>query len=461
MSVEVIVAKDVVNCDKLIGTFLDESHYDRVIDSDCDFYAPAEVTLFGSEEETEEKCVFKFRKGFFTIEEQMSAYEGLKDAASPSFNRGMAAGQRNGGEGGAGSKNREWVTDRQVDILDLMINPIDSLFETSELEKLIFEDGSSYKGSSRGLAWLSSKMDDFVFDDWAKETFKLSLEERRVEAQRVSDEFISKTTYANQVYSGVAGWFDRYPRIPYGRATAYTQNNKEKFEKSYPLLKKLASGFKALLPERYANQIEACTKIDPGYYIPETPFTTLTINKTFRTAAHLDAGDLAEGFSNLCVLTNGVGYKGGYLVLPEFRVAINIRPGDLLLVANHSGIHGNTEIKVEEGGERISLVCYFREKMLELGEKVYEDVRFEFVESRRKNEAHPHWRPMWNGVSAGMFESEEWYDFLASSLGEEMMKKYHPNAAPRKQYSDSCSYITGGAEAYDCSKCNKVCTGSI
>ena len=456
MTVEVIVAKEVINCDKLIGTFLDERHYDRVIDSDCDFYAPAEVTLFGSEEETEDKCVFKLRKGFFTIEEQQAAYDGLKDGAAPSFNRGMAAGER-----GAGAGARDWVTDRQIDILDLMINPVDSLFEVSELERLVFSEEKDVKGSARGMAWLTSKMTDFNFDDWAKEAFKLPDDMRRKEATRIQEEFISKTTYANQVYSGVAGWFDRYPRIPYGRATSYTQNNREKFEKSYPLLQKLAVGFKDLLPQRYANQIAACAKIDPEYYIPETPFTTLTINKTFRTAAHLDAGDLAEGFSNLCVLTNGVGYEGGYLVLPEFRVAINIRPGDLLLIANHSGIHGNTEIKVEEGGERISLVCYFRENMLLLGEKVYEDCRYNFVEECRKDTGHPSWRPMWNGVYTSMWTSEAWYDFLANNLGIDYLKKYHPEAGPRNQYSDSCSYITGSGAKYDCSKCNQVCTGAI
>ena len=452
----VIVAKDVHNCDHLLGTFLDERHYDLVIDEDCDFYAPAEVTLFGSEEETEEKCVFKFRKGYFTAEEQLAAYEGLRDAAVQSQNRGLAAGER-----GEKLNNREWVTQRQLDILDLMINPVDSIMEVSDLEQLIFNKDAVCKGSPRGMVWLNSKVGDFDFEKWAEETYALSIEERKEKATYVAEELISKTTYANQVYSGVAGWFDRYPRIPYGRATAYTAAQPEKFAKSYPLLEKLARGFETLLPERYQNQVNACKMIDPAFYVPNTPFTTLTVNKTFRTAAHLDAGDLESGFSNLCVLSNGVGYTGGYLVLPEFRVAINIRPGDLLLIANHSGIHGNTEIKIEEGGERLSLVAYFREKMLLLGEKVYEDVRYDFVEDRRKNKDHDLWRPLWNGVSENMWASEEWYDFLYKKLGQSYLSKYHPEAGPRNLYSESCSYITGAGQAFDCSKCDKVCTGVI
>ncbi len=46
---------------------------------------------------------------------------------------------------------------------------------------------------------------------------------------KVEETYISDTTYANVVFSGIAGWFDRYPRIPYGRATAYTQHSYDKF----------------------------------------------------------------------------------------------------------------------------------------------------------------------------------------------------------------------------------------
>lgn len=428
---KVIVSEVALNCDHLLGSFLDERHFDTVINEDCDFYAPAEITLFGDDSESEDKCVFKFRKNFFTEEEQRLAYEGLRDAAVQSQNRGIAAGERS-----EKLNNREWVTQRQLDILDLMMNPVDSLFEESDLDRLVKNKNESSGGSPRGMVWLSSKTDEFDFEEWAEKTAALPENDRRKEATRISDQYISKTTYANQVYSGVAGWFDRYPRIPYGRATAYTGSQPEKFKKSYPLLQKLAVGFKELMPERYANQEAACAKIDPAFYVPETPFTTLTVNKTFRTAAHLDAGDLEVGFSNLTVLSNGVGYTGGYLVLPEFRVAVNIRPGDLLLVANHSGIHGNTEIKVEEGGERISLVCYFRENMLSLGEKAYEDARYNFIEGRRKNPDHKLWRPLWNGVSPNCFSdsadpkqnwdaAKEWYDYLMDSEPE-FLKKYHP-----------------------------------
>jgi hypothetical protein len=253
----------------------------------------------------------------------------------------------------------------------------------------------------------------------------MSKDDAKKSAELIADKLICQTTYANSVNSGIAGWFDRYPRIPYGRATSYTRDNFDKFKMSYPFLQSLANGFKELMPWRYGNQMEAASKIDSRYLVPETPFTTVTVNKTFRTAAHRDAGDLNSGLSNLLTLTNNGNYTGAYLVAPEYRVAVNVRPGDLLLINNHEVMHGNTEIICHDDiAERISLVVYFREKMLELGSKEYEDTRFDFVESRRLNKDHPEWRPLWNGVTQGMWTSDEWYNYCESKLGKSELMKY-------------------------------------
>ena len=157
------------------------------------------------------------------------------------------------------------------------------------------------------------------------------------------------------------------------------------------------------------------------------------MNKNFRTSAHRDAGDLHAGFSNLSVIAKDKEWEGGYLVLPEYRVAINIRPGDLLLINNHDGIHGNTELvppkgKTLEDMERISLVCYFREKMLQLGSWEYEALRRRFVAERSKDTDHANYRPLWNGVSANMWQTEEWYDYIRDRGQEKMLNDYHPEA---------------------------------
>lgn len=422
---KIIVAKEKHDCEHLLGKYVDESNYDVLIEEDTDCYLPADCGAFERSNCTtgdcancktnatkdENKIAFKFRKNFFTKEEQKQAYLGLREAATPSQNRGLAAGPRGEKLGG-----RDWVSDYQLNVLEFLVNQVDSVVEVDlkkEIKKIKKE--SNTQESTRGLVWLSAKVkkDNFKFDSWLESVIPLSIKERKNQTENIITKYVSDTNYAATVNSGIAGWFDRYPRIPYGRATSYTQNNPDKFKMAFPFLQSLARGFEELLPIRYNNQLEAARKIDPRLCVPGTPFTTITVNKTFRTACHRDAGDLSSGLSNLLVLSNNGNYSGGYLVFPEVRIAVNVRPGDLLLVNNHEIIHGNTPIVLnDEEAERISLVCYFREKMLELGSYEYENLRYEFVESRRKNKEHPLWKPLWNGINPSMWESDEWYDYL-------------------------------------------------
>lgn len=443
--VKTIVADRKYDCTDLLGKFLDERHYDILVEEDCDVYAPANCEI-GAKADCEQECstcdigaderriVFKFRKNFFTQEEQQMAYQGLREAATRTENRGIASGIKEGVI--ATDEGREWVTNYQDEMTSALIaNRNASLDETDVIDAIrakypTLEDKKRAGGAGKNNVWVISRYrgGKFDFEAWLDSIKPLNREERAKATEEVMT-MMSLTTYGTAVNSGIAGWFDRYPRIPYGRATSYTANSFEKFKMSYPFLQSLARGFKELLPWRYNNQMEAANKVDPAFLVPETPFTTITVNKTFRTAAHYDAGDLNTGLSNLLTLSNDGNYTGGYLIAPEYRVAVNVRPGDLLLINNHEVMHGNTPIECAEGSERVSLVVYFREKMLELGSKQYEDTRYDYVESRRLNPEHPEQRKLWNGISPGMWEDKEWYDYCEAKLGREQLLKYHPNAA--------------------------------
>jgi hypothetical protein len=406
--------------------------------ADCDLATQADCDQECSSCDTgadERRIVLKFRKNYFSKEQQDQAYIGLREAATETQNRGLAAGPRSEKLG-----NREWVTEYEYDILDYFLNPGANLFGADPIEEIRnAHKNKKPSPSNRNNVWGISavKKDNFVFEDWVESTKKLPESEMIAEADRVVKRYVCATTYANGVMSGIAGWYDRYPRIPFGRATSYTAREPEKFAMAYPFLQTLAKGFKDMLPWRYNNQMEAAQKLDPRFLVPETPFTTITVNKTFRTAAHYDAGDLTSGLSNLLVLSNNGNYSGGYLIAPEYRVAVNVRPGDLLLINNHEVMHGNTPIVLnDDEAERISLVCYFREKMLELGSKEYEDTRYDFVEQRKNDKEHSEQRPLWNGVSAGMWESKEWYDFCESKLGRDELIKYHPQAAGQQSLEE-------------------------
>lgn len=430
--VQVIVAKDKIDCEHLLGTYVDESHYDILVEEDTDCYMPATCDLLEKancdddcttcEKGTNERRIaFKFRKNYFSQEEQDLAYEGLIGAATESQNRGIAAGPRGERLNVDGRGGRDWVTPYQHEVLEFLMDDKAHLFEDVSLET-IKEKHKDPKYSAedevRGTVWLRSKVQEEYpeyygwFDTWLNTLSNKPKDMIAEEARKIATEWVSTTNYAKSVYSGVAGWYDRYPRIPYGRATSYTEKNPELFAQSYPFLQTLNKGFKELLPWRWGNQKAAADKLDQRFLVPETVFTTVTVNKGFRTACHRDAGDLDEGLSNLLVLCKG-DFDGGYLVFPEYRIAVNPRPGDLLLINNHEIIHGNTEIKPkDENSHRISLVCYFREKMLELKSWEYENLRRQFVDERRMNKSHPLWKPLWNGVSPGMWDDQEWYDYM-------------------------------------------------
>ena len=414
--VEVLVRKK-RDVEHVLGTFITVKDYaDLVIDYDCDLYAEGLDGVLN-----EDNIIFKYRKNIFTKEECDSAYAGLREAAVESQNRGMAAGPRGDQLGQEGRGNRDWVTPEQVEILSFIARPQNTIDDGTTIESIKESHKKGSKEETRGQVWLRSEVTKVYpeyhgwFDKWLSGIHNMSRDEQIAAAKNIIENWISETNYAQSVMSGIAGYFDRYPRIPYGRETSYTEKNREKFALSYPYLQKLNAQFKELLPNRWSAQRAAADKLDPRFLVEGTVFTTLTVNHNWRTACHRDAGDLHEGFSNICGITGpkGKGWKGAEFILPEFGVAINLQPGDMLLVNNHGGIHGNDAL-LGDDNDRLTLVSYFREKMVELKSWDYENLRKQYVYERHLNKDHKYYRPLWNGVSPGMWEEQEWYDYMAA-----------------------------------------------
>lgn len=445
---DVYIAMFLEQDEEVLGKYADESSYDILIDNDADFYLPQERDITDTSSEVaecidsldESRLAFKFRKNVFTEDEQRGAFEGLYGAAVESNNRGLAAGPREESQG-----NRDWVTPLQADVLDYYINSQPQNLDKSDPIAELIEKHKVAQYETRGMVWLRIKVEkEFgtyvnFFPIAMDRLSKLSVEEARVYALKLRKEFVSDTSYATAIWSGIAGFYGRYPRIPYGRATAYTDHNREDFDKCYPFARKLDKEMARLTPSRYLAQKKFSDKMDNRFLIGEdTTFTTITVNTTTadrnaRMACHRDAGSLNEGFSNLTVITkDGKDWEGGYLVTPEVRAAINVRPGDLLLIDNMRIIHGNTPINPPESGNedmlRMSLVFYFREDMAKLGSWEYEALRKQFVDDRRLNKDHPEWREYWNGVSPSMWDSLEWFEYCRANGGQEMVDEYHPDA---------------------------------
>jgi len=67
---QVIVATHKHDCTNLLGKYLDESHYDTLIEDDVDFYKVGALDGDNSEL-SESECIFKFRKNVFSPREQL------------------------------------------------------------------------------------------------------------------------------------------------------------------------------------------------------------------------------------------------------------------------------------------------------------------------------------------------------------------------------------------------------
>lgn len=416
--VRTLTAKRKFDCEHLLNNFVTDEHYELVADEDMDFYAPPVSTIDGAFN-NESNLGFRFRKNVFTKEEMDGAYEGLLGAATLSNNRGTSTGTIGDQKQG----NRDWVYPWQRDIMSLAVNnDLEGKTFQDIIDKYIQEHGSlSYHWDKRSSLWHRGKITQagYVYEDF----FLNLVNNGELDAKKVAEikPFITDTMYTAAIHSGIAGFYDRYPRIPFGRATNYTESNMEKFKKCYPYMRKLNSLFAELVPNRYAKQKKVAESIDKRFIVAEdTAFSTITVNKNYRTTAHRDGANFTPGFSNLSTVTKGdIGWEGGLFVLPEFKIAVNLRPGDALLVDNAGIIHGNTEMIPPAGMdiedmERISMVSYMRDGMQELKSKEYEDTRHEYVESRRLNPDHPLQRNKWNGISEGMWAEEEWLDYLES-----------------------------------------------
>lgn len=166
-----------------------------------------------------------------------------------------------------------------------------------------------------------------------------------------------------EVVSGIVGNFERVIRFPYAHKCAWNLKNPDKFQRLWPMLQETTELFKKHVPDRFAVQKGFVDRTHKDWVIPHTVYTTLTINKNFRTAAHLDAGDLVSGFSNMIVIKEGL-IKGGHLVLPNWRLAVELDTYDFIMFDAHE-FHGNTQVlPLSKGAVRCSIVCYYREKMV-------------------------------------------------------------------------------------------------
>lgn len=166
------------------------------------------------------------------------------------------------------------------------------------------------------------------------------------------------------VHSMIAGFWDQqHPRmaskadIPC-RLSKFSREHPLKWDRVMPLIDKVGNLYQQILPIQYARQESYLSRV-PEWRINPV-FTTITVNYNWRTALHVDKGDLKDGVSALIVCEQGE-WHGGLLGFPRYGVCVDVRQGDLLLMNPHE-YHGNTQIRYDSADAvRLSIVAYARQ----------------------------------------------------------------------------------------------------
>jgi hypothetical protein len=340
----------------------------------------------------------------FTRDEEKLLYRCLGTAAVSTERRGVAAGPLQ-----IRGKTTEYVSAEQEAVLKALEraegNKEDVIVAVREAI-----NRSKDRRPQSAKKWLRPKgrsnFSPTKFDEWWGKVTTQSLKKRAAAVSKLRQKAMSRESYATPVLSGTIGYFGRDSQNPWGRACMWNRDHTYAFERVLPLIRRIDEAFRLAMPTRYEAQKRFCEKLDPRFVIPGTCFTTITVNKNFRTYPHRDSGDLSQGMSNIAVFSNGREFTGGHLILPEFNVEFTLAPRDLLFIANHEYIHENTAIAASDPeSERMSIVCYAREDLAFCGALEYEELRRRFKVKRK--------------IFPRMWVSREWFDFLQSATDEQ------------------------------------------
>tara|TARA_R110001632_G_scaffold126691_1_gene240469 strand:- start:1521 stop:3614 length:2094 start_codon:yes stop_codon:yes gene_type:complete len=169
----------------------------------------------------------------------------------------------------------------------------------------------------------------------------------------------------NPVHSNLVGYYEK-PLVNYKktiktqpkcRLTQFSSRHLEHYKSIIPYIEKVSSQMEEKLPTHYGKQNEFIKKYRER--IGGSCYSTITINRNFRTAIHIDKGDFKDGIGTI---TTAGQFEGGQFCLVDYKIAIDLKPTDILFVNVHKH-HANLDFT----GDRYSMVSYVRENINKCG----------------------------------------------------------------------------------------------
>lgn len=193
-----------------------------------------------------------------------------------------------------------------------------------------------------------------------------------VKAKRNKNGTLSPYNEGNKVHSGHFGYCEagknHRANVRAGKTTfsseapgaryrpyAWVRKNPRKWEACVPYFQSIDAVMKATMPAQWRWQ-QTAAKTCP-VTMGGSVWTTGAVNRNFQTACHLD-GDYAGSFSSLTTHGN---FEGGELLLPQIKLAFDVRPSDVLFCRTNMLWHCNAPIL---SGVRTSTVCYLRGRLV-------------------------------------------------------------------------------------------------
>ncbi len=173
---------------------------------------------------------------------------------------------------------------------------------------------------------------------------------------------ISEESGGKQAREGVIG----FTGAPECRPAAFCRTEPQRFARTLPFIRYLDRVYREFAPAEYEYQLSVGLSYS-DYLIPQTCCSTITVNSTVRTRLHADENNLKGGLGIYAALIGG-DFRGGELVIPEFRVAVNFRSQDVLLCDSHV-LHGNTRMVSDRPFQRLAIISYFSELVKRCAEK--------------------------------------------------------------------------------------------
>lgn len=188
---------------------------------------------------------------------------------------------------------------------------------------------------------------------------------RKVKNKKAADA-LTPSGRIKDARSQTLGFLDRTVRQPFCRQTAFTSEETKAWQATIPYAQHVDDVFAETLPAVHAFQMKEAGRASQDFVVPGTCFTTITVNRNWQCAYHKDRGDLAGSFGVMTIFRAGK-YKGGMLVFPDWRLAVDYQTGDVLF-ANVHAWHGVTRmVGLKNHWERMTMVFYFRDGIRHCG----------------------------------------------------------------------------------------------